>query len=207
MNIFFNNGRQIWPIKNAQGCKNCSRSFYNLDISIVPSKQKKTSYFSDYKVQSSYSSLANRPGQRSNLLNIYAWVYIIFNAMKQVFHRYIPFYSIWHILLSDILHLEQTNYETLLYHNIHPIRVCCIDSMSLSQPFKPWLALVLSTKYWNTDNMMPGKSWQTHCCTLFWPLFTFITQTLSLVFFFIYKHCGSICDLRFGGRILFNDCW
>ena len=51
----------------------------------------------------------------------------------------------WHIMLSDIPKFEQTNNKNLYNRlTIHPSRVFCIDSMSLSHTFKRWLALVLS---------------------------------------------------------------
>ena len=47
----------------------------------------------------------------------------------------ISFYSMWHMMPSDIPSWnKQTNIKTFLYNNlaIHPIWVCCIDFMSLS---------------------------------------------------------------------------
>ena len=41
-NKIFSNGHQVREKKNVQGCTNCTRSFYNLDISIIPQEQKKT---------------------------------------------------------------------------------------------------------------------------------------------------------------------
>ena len=113
----------------------------------------------------------------------------------------------WHIMLSDIPQFEQTNNKHFLYNNltIHPIWVCCIDSMSLSHPFKPWLALVLSLKYCNTDNVMTVKIGQTHCRMLFLPLFTSITQKLLLVFFFIYI-VQYVTYVLVAEYLLFNDC-
>ena len=66
----------------------------------------------------------------------------------------------WHIMLSDIPQLEKTNSKTYLYNNLtmHLIWVCCIDSMSLSHPFKPWLAQIFNTKYRKTDNVMTAKN-------------------------------------------------
>ena len=63
-------------------------------------------------------------------------------------------------MLSDIPQLEKNTLKPFLYNNltIHDIWVCCIDSMSLSHPFKPWLALVLNKAYRSTENVMTVKS-------------------------------------------------
>ena len=66
-------------------------------------------------------------------------------------------YSMWHIMLCDIHLLEQTNIKTFFNLTIHYLTNLSL-SHPLSHPFKPWLALVLSTKYQNADNVMSGKN-------------------------------------------------
>ena len=81
----------------------------------------------------------------------------------------ISFYSMWHIMLSDIPQLKKKTLEPFLYNNltINTIWVCCIYNMSLFHSFKPWPALVLNKTYRCTDNVMTVKSWQNHCLLLF----------------------------------------